>query len=128
MDSFSMPHQPQRGIVGSIFAAVAGVSAGLIMLGGLAAADTQNWDAKVQLQEQRLGLSLLGEDRSAFAENAAFRRIARFPTTNVAIDLRQNTATDDGETREALAALTAEDAETAVDMITEELKTAGLLK
>jgi spore germination cell wall hydrolase CwlJ-like protein len=101
------------------WATIAGVPAVLVLLGGLAAADTQNWDAKVRSQEQRVVLRLLDEDRTAlaaFSENTTFRRTARFPTTNVAIDVRQHTAADDGETREALAALAVEDAETAAEV------------
>jgi spore germination cell wall hydrolase CwlJ-like protein len=119
MDKSSMPHWPQKGIAGLIKVTAAGFSAAFILSSGIAAADIQNWDAKVRLNEQRVVLSLLGEDRTAFAafsENATFRRVARLPTTNVAIDVRQNAEVDDSETREALAALTVEDAKTAVEV------------
>jgi spore germination cell wall hydrolase CwlJ-like protein len=102
-----------------IKATAAGFSVAVILSSGTAVSDIQNWDAKVRFNEQRVVSSLLGEDRAAFAafsENATFRRVARLPTTNVAIDVRQNAAVDDSETREALAALTVEDAKTAVEV------------
>jgi spore germination cell wall hydrolase CwlJ-like protein len=64
-------------------------------------------------------LSLLADDRSAFAsfsETENFRRVARFPATEVAVDLRRDTGAIDGETREALAALTVEDAEASAEV------------
>ena len=101
------------------FAAVAGVLAALVFVGGLAAADTQNWDARISSQHRRVVLTLLGEDRSAFAafsETENFRRVAGLPAANVAIEIKHDPAADDGETREALAALAAEDARAAADV------------
>ncbi len=101
------------------FAAVAGVLAALVLVGGLAAADTQNWDARIGSQHRRVVLTLLGEDRSAFAafsETENFRRVAGLPTAKVAIEIGHDPAADDGETRQALAALAAEDARAAADV------------
>jgi spore germination cell wall hydrolase CwlJ-like protein len=91
----------------------------LILSGGLANADAQDWNAKVRSQEQRVVLALLDENRPAFAalaETENFRRVARFPTTNVAIDGRRDTAAIDAKIHEALAALTVEDADAAAEV------------
>jgi spore germination cell wall hydrolase CwlJ-like protein len=91
----------------------------LILFGGSANSDTQNRDAKSRTQEQRVALALLDEDRSvvaAFAETENFRRVARLPTNNMAIDVSRDTAAIDGETRDALAALTLEDAKTVAEV------------
>jgi len=114
-----MPHQPRRGAVALSFAAVAGVLAALVIVGGLAAADTQNWDAGTGSKHRRVVLTLLGEDRSAFAafsETKNFRRVAGLPAANMAIEIKPDRASDDGATREALAALAAEDARAAADV------------
>jgi hypothetical protein len=111
--------QPRRGVVALCLAAVAGGLAALVLVGSLATADTQNWDARVNPQHRRVVLTLLGEDRSAFAafsETDNFRRVAGLPVVNVAIEIQHDRASDDGETREALAALTAEDARAAADV------------
>jgi len=118
MSSLPMLRQPRRGVVALSFAAVAGVLAALVFVGGLAAADTQNWDARISSQHRRVVLTLLGEDRSAFAafsETENFRRVAGLPAANVAIEIEHDPAADDGETRAALAALAAEDARAAAD-------------
>jgi spore germination cell wall hydrolase CwlJ-like protein len=118
MGGLSMLRRPLRAFVGLLFAAVAGVPASLLG-GGLAVADTQNWNAKIHMQDRRVVLTLLGDDRSAFAtfsETESFRRVARLPVANVAIDMRRDAGISDGETRETLAALTAEDAEAAADV------------
>ncbi len=119
MSSLSMLHQPHRGVVALFFAAVAGVLAALVLVGGLAAADTQNWDARIGAHDRRVVLTLLGEDRSAFAafsETENFRRVAGLPAAKVAIEIGHDPAADDGETRQALAALAAEDARAAADV------------
>ena len=114
-----MLRQPRRGIVASSFAAVAGILAALVFVGGPAAADTQNWGPGISPQHRRVVLTLLGEDRSAFAafaETENFRRVAGLPAAAVAIEIRQDRAYDDGATRAALAALAAEDARAAADV------------
>jgi len=114
-----MLRQPRRGVVVLFFAAVAGVLAALVVVAGLAAADTQNWDARIRSHDRRVVLNLLGEDRSAFAafsETENFQRVAGLSTAKVAIDVRQDAAANDSGTREALAALTVEDAEAAADV------------
>ncbi len=119
MSSVSMLRQPRRGVVVLFFAAVAGVLAALVVVAGLAAADTQNWDARIRSHDRRVVLNLLGEDRSAFAafsETENFQRVAGLSTAKVAIDVRQDAAANDSGTREALAALTVEDAEAAADV------------
>ncbi len=119
MSSLSILHQPRRGVVALFFAAVAGVLAALVLVGGLAAADTQNWDARIGAHDRRVVLTLLGEDRSAFAafsETENFRRVAGLPAANMAIEIKHDPAADDGATREALAALAAEDARAAADV------------
>ena len=119
MDTLSMPHRPRRGIVGLLFAAAAGIPAALLAVGGAANSDIQNANATVRPQEQRVVLTLLDEDRSAFAafaETENFLRVAGFPATDVVIDVSRDTAAIDGETREALLALTLEDAKTAAEV------------
>ena len=119
MSSVSMLRQPRRGVVVLFFAAVAGVLAALVVVAGLAAADTQNWDARIRSHDRRVVLNLLGEDRSAFAafsETENFQRVAGLSTAKVAIDVRRDAAANDSGTRAALAALTAEDAEAAADV------------
>ena len=119
MSSLSMLRQPRRGVVALLFAAVAGVLAALVLVGGLAVADTQNWDARIGAHDRRVVLTLLGEDRSAFAafsETENFRRVAGLPAANMAIEIKHDPAADDGETRAALAALAAEDARAAADV------------
>jgi spore germination cell wall hydrolase CwlJ-like protein len=114
-----MPRQPRRGVVVLFFAAAAGILAALVLAGGLAAADTQNWDATTNPRHQRVVLTLLGEDRSAFAafaETENFRRVAGLPATNVVIEIERDRASDDSVTRAALAALTAEDARAAASV------------
>jgi len=118
MRSVSMPHQPRRGVVALSFAVVARVLVAQVLVGGLAIADTQSWDAGTGAQHQRIVLTLLGEDRSAFAafsETENFRRVAGLPAANVAIEIKHDRAYDDDATREALAALAAEDARAAAD-------------
>ncbi len=119
MSSLTMLRQPRRGVVALFFAAVAGGLAALVLVGGLAAADTQNWDPSIDSQHRRVVLTLLGEDRSAFAafsETENFRRVAGLPAANVAIEIRPDATADGGATREALAALAAEDARAAADV------------
>ena len=119
MSILPMLNQPRRGVVAWSFAAVAGVLAALVLVGGPAAADTQNWDAGLGSQHRRVVLTLLGEDRSAFAafsETENFRRVAGLPAANVAIEIKDDRAFVDGETGEALAALAAEDARAAADV------------
>jgi hypothetical protein len=119
MSSLPMPHAPRRGAHAWSFKAVAGALAALVFAGGLAAADTQNWDTSSGPQHRRTVLSLLGADRSAFAafsETENFRRVAGLPALNVAIEIEHDRAADDGVTREALAALAAEDARAAADV------------
>jgi hypothetical protein len=102
-----------------LFAAVAGVPAALVFVAGLAMAETQSWDPKFPAQDRRVVLTLLGEDRSAFAafaETENFRRVAGLPAANVVIEIAHDPAADDGEMREALAALAAEDAEAAAEV------------
>jgi hypothetical protein len=116
MDTSSMPNRPRLGIVGLLLSFATAIPVALTVFGGAANADTQNWDAKVRADDQRVVLALLDQDRSAFAafaETETFRRVARLPTTNVSIDVSRGTTLIDGETRDALAALTVEDAETA---------------
>jgi len=114
-----MPHAPRRGALAWSFKAVAGVLAALIFVGGLAAADTPSWDASAGPQHRRAVLTLLGADRSAFAafsETENFRRVAGLPALNVSIEVKPDRAAADGGTREALAALAAEDARAAADV------------
>jgi spore germination cell wall hydrolase CwlJ-like protein len=84
-----------------------------------AVAETKAWDPSLQAQDQQVVLTLLGEDRSAFAafaETAKFRRVAGLPAVNVAINVAPDAAVEtETETREALASLAAEDAEAAAD-------------
>ena len=119
MDTLSMPHRPQRGVIGLLFAAALGIPAALLAVGGSANSDIQNANATVHPPEQRVALTLLDEDRSAFAafaETENFLRVAGFPATNVVIDVSRDTSAIDGETREALLALTLEDAKTAAEV------------
>jgi hypothetical protein len=116
MDTLSMPHLPGRGVVGLLLATVAGMLAAVILFGGSANSDTQNWNARVHSHELRVALALPDQERPAFADFAEtedFRRFVSLPATNVAIAVSRDTAAIDGETHEALAALTVEDAETA---------------
>jgi hypothetical protein len=111
--------QPHGGVVGLFLAAIVGMPAALVFITDLAIAETQSWDSKFNAQDQRVVLTLLGESRSAFAafaETEKLRRVAGLPTTNVAINIEDDAAANDGETRDALAALTAEDAEAAADV------------
>ena len=119
MGNLSMLRRPRRGFVGFLFAAVAGIQAASFLVGGLAAADTQDWDARIHAEDRQVVLTLLGEDRSAFAtfsETENFRRVARLPAASVAIVVREDAGASVGETREALAALNIEDAEAAADV------------
>ena len=119
MSSLPILHLPRRGVVAWSFTAAAGVLAALVFVGGLATADSRNLDPGISSQHRRIVLTLLGEDRSAFAafsETENFRRVAGLPVTAVAIEIRPDRAYDDGETREALAALAAEDARAAADV------------
>ena len=119
MSRLPMLRQPRPGVVALSFAAVAGVLAALVLVGGPAAADTQNWDARIGSHDRRVVLTLLGEDRSAFAafsETENFRRVAGLPAANMAIEIKHDPAADDGATRQALAALAAEDARAAADV------------
>ncbi|MHA1528448.1 MAG: cell wall hydrolase [Alphaproteobacteria bacterium] len=119
MSSMPMPRAPRWGAHAWPFKAVAGALAALVFAGGLAAADTQNWDASAGPQHRRTVLSLLGADRSAFAafsETKNFRRVAGLPALNAAIEIKHDRAADDGGTREALAELAAEDARAAADV------------
>ena len=119
MSSLPILHLPRGGVVAWSFTAAAGALAALVFVGGLAAADSRNLDPGISSQHRRIVLTLLGEDRSAFAafsETENFRRVAGLPVTAVAIEIRPDRAYDDGETREALAALAAEDARAAADV------------
>ena len=123
MSNSSMLHRPRGSVAGLYFAAVtwavAGVLAASVLIGSPAAADTRNWDAKIYAPDRRVVLSLLGDDRSAFAafaETENFHRVAGLPAANVAIDVRSDSAANNGETRDALAALTAEDADAAAEV------------
>lgn len=107
------------GVGGVMFAVAVGVLAVSELFGQAALADTQKPDAGIRSPQQRVVLNLLGQDRSAFAafaETEDFRRVARLPATDLAIDVNRDTAAKDGEAREAIAALDAEDAATAVEM------------
>ncbi|MFQ5567712.1 MAG: hypothetical protein ACE5EU_15275, partial [Paracoccaceae bacterium] len=122
MRSLPMLRRPRWGIAGLFPAAAtlagAGALAALVVIGGLAAADTQNRDAGIGSQHRRVVLSLLGEDRSAFAafsETENFRRVAGLPAANVAIEIAPDPASGGGATGETLAALAAEDARAAAD-------------
>jgi len=89
------------------------------LLGNLAAADTRHWSDTIRADDERVVLSLLGADRSAFAafsETENFRRVAGLPQVDVAIDVQKDGAGRHGRTREALAALNAEDAQVAVEV------------
>ena len=119
MSSLPILHLPRGGVVAWSFTAAAGALAALVFVGGLATADSRNLDPGISSQHRRIVLTLLGEDRSAFAafsETENFRRVAGLPVTAVAIEIRPDRAYDDGETREALAALAAEDARAAADV------------
>ena len=119
MGSLSMLRCPRRGFVGVLFTAVAGIQAASLLVGGLAVADTQNWDARIHAENRQVVLTLLGDDRSAFAtfsETENFRRVAGLPSASVTIDVSENAGANDGETREALAAHNAEDAEAAAEV------------
>ena len=117
-----MPRKSRRGIVGLLFAVDARVLPALILtllVVGAAMAETRSWDRKTGPQDRRVVLTLLGDDRSAFAtfsETENFRRVARLPVSNVALDIKPDAAANDGETRQALAELTAEDARAAEEM------------
>ncbi|MCH8167895.1 MAG: cell wall hydrolase [Proteobacteria bacterium] len=111
-----MPHQPHRGVV-ALSIAAALVLVALAPAGGPAGADTQSWDAGAR--HRRVVLTLLGQDRSAFAafaESENFRRVAGLPAATLAIEIEPDRASDDGATRAALAALAAEDARAAADV------------
>jgi hypothetical protein len=124
MDPCSMPNRRQGRALGltfaaRLFSAVAGIAGAAVLSGGPAHADTQNWALQIPAPRHDVAVSLLADDRSAFAsfsETENFRRVARFPTTEVAVDLRRDTGALDGETREALAALTVEDAEASAEV------------
>ncbi len=123
MSSMPMLRLPAKGVAGFFltapFVAVAVVTAALVFAGGLAMAETQRWDPASRAQDQRVILTLLGDDRSAFAafsETESFRRVAGLPAAKVAIDVNQDAAANDGKTRDTLAALTAQDAETAAEV------------
>ena len=108
-----MPHQPHRGVV-ALSIAAALVLVALAPAGGPAGADTQSWDAGAR--HRRVVLTLLGQDRSAFAafaESENFRRVAGLPAATLAIEIEPDRASDDGATRAALAA---EDARAAADV------------
>jgi hypothetical protein len=112
--------QPHGGVVGFFLAAIAGVPAVLVFVTNLATAETQSWDPKFRAQDQRVLLTVFGEGRSAFsalAETERSQRVVSNPAGNVAIKIEDDAAANNGETREALAALTAEDAEAAAEVI-----------
>lgn len=91
----------------------------LVSIAGPAIAETQSWDPRFPASHHRVVLTLLGEDRSAFAafaETEKFRRIAGLPVVNVAIDVEVDATANDGGTRKALAALTAEDTDAAAEV------------
>jgi hypothetical protein len=119
MGSLSLLCQPRKGFAGLLFATTAGIQAAALLVGGLAVADTQNWDARIHAENRRVVLTLLGEDRSAFAtfsETESFRRVAVLPAASVAINVSEDAGASNGETRAALAALSAEDAEAAAEV------------
>jgi spore germination cell wall hydrolase CwlJ-like protein len=117
-----MLRKPCRGIVGLLFAADVRLMTALVLtlsVVGTASAETRSWDPKTAPQDRRVVLTLLGDDRSAFAtfsETENFRRVARLPVANVALDIKPDAAANDGETRQALEELTAEDSRAAAEM------------
>jgi spore germination cell wall hydrolase CwlJ-like protein len=122
MSSLTALRKPIKGIVGLFIATGAIILPALVLalsVIGTATAETRNWDPRTALQDRRVVLTLLGDDRTAFAafsETENFRRVARLPIANVALDIKQDAAANDGETRQALAELTAEDARTAAEV------------
>jgi spore germination cell wall hydrolase CwlJ-like protein len=112
MSRLLMSCRPVRTVLGGLYALTAAAVV-LGLLGSLAAADTRNWNHKVRADDRRVVLTLLGEDRSAFAafsETESFRRVAGLPVTEVAIAVEGDGSGEHVQTREALAALNAEDA------------------
>jgi len=118
MNRLSAWKRPRLDSLGSLLVAASAFSA-LALLGGSATADTQKWDARFRSLEHQEIPFLVNQDHSGFAEfseTERFHRVGRFPVTNVAIEINQDTTASDFETHEALAALTLEDAETAAEV------------
>ena len=119
MGSCSMLRRSCRRLAGLARAIAVTASAALVSIAGPAMAETQSWDPRFPASYHRVVLTLLGEDRSAFAafaETEKFRRIAGLPVVNVAIDVEDDAAANDNGTRKALAALTAEDTAAAAEV------------
>jgi hypothetical protein len=115
------PHAPIRGATEAVVAlfAVTITAGALLVSGNLAAADTANWGDKFRAGDREVVMTLLGEDRSAFAafsETANFRQVAGLPEVDVAIDVERTGAAVQGRTRETLEALNAEDAQAAAEV------------
>ena len=119
MASRSMLRLSHRRLAVLVGAIAVTASAALVSLVAPAMAETQSWDPRFPASYQRVVLTLLVEDRSAFAafaETEKFRRIAGLPVENVAIDVEDDAAANDDGTRMALAALTAEDTDAAAEV------------
>ena len=119
MRSLPMSCQPRRGVVALCFVAVAGVLAALVLVGGPAAADKQNLDARSNPQPGQVVLTLLGEDRSAFVafwEIETLRRGAGLPVAEVTVDVRQDAAANDAKTRQAITDLLVTDFGGVIDL------------
>jgi len=115
------PYLSASGKVFPVFAVVAAAAAVVVPLvfGGSAVADAPTWSGRLGADDQRVVLSLLGEDRSAFTAFAAtksFRRVIGLPAVKVSIDVKDDGGRDRVRTRETLAALSAQDAQAAAEM------------
>ena len=121
MSSLTALRKPFESIAGLFSAANAINLAALALvlsIAGTTTAETRKWDPETAVQDRLVVLSLLGDDRSAFASFSGttnFNRAARLPDANAALDIDQDAAADDGETRQALEELTAEDARAAAE-------------
>jgi spore germination cell wall hydrolase CwlJ-like protein len=119
MGRCSMLRRSCRRVAGLVRAISVTAPVALVFITGPAMAETKSWDPRLPAAYHQVVLTLLGEDRSAFAafsETEKFRRIAGLPVANVAIDVEDDTAANDGGTRKALAALTAEDNDAAAEV------------
>lgn len=105
-----------KAVAAPLSAAVTGAVVVLTPVLALAAAEVGDREGGIQDRIGRALMTLLDEERTAFAaftETENFRRVAGLPATDAAIDVARDPAAEDTETRDALAALAAHDAETA---------------
>jgi len=121
MSNVVTPQAPALGVVKAVVALLAAAIAigALLISTRIGFADAPNWGDEFRTEDRKVVLTLLGEDRSAFAalsETASFRQVTGLPAIEVAIDVESAGTGDLGGTRETLEALNAEDAQAAAEV------------